>query len=360
VSQEIERRFLLCGLPIIPDDAEVIKIKQGYFESPVPHDEVRIRIASNGTREMTAKIGIGIERGEYNQRFNTLEVAEVFFSICAHKLEKTRHRINGWEVDVFKKPLNGIVLAEKELTHICENLIMPEWIEAMEPLEVTDSLSNIHLARLASDLAGGDVLALPFVHKMIRRIPIIAIDGPPCAGKSTVIQAIKDKFPDVHFVPEAATVIIAHLGIYHSNQDQMLSIPRQRAIYRTQKIFEATSMHYALAMGKKAIVVDRGAVSAAAYMIGGTQQFEETFRTSLDRERKNYDAVIFLHLPPENVYDDKFGNNPARYETYEQAYATSCRLYEAWHKHSRFHEIFSYGDWQDKEDAVIACLKSIL
>ena len=79
-----------------------------------------------------------------------LPLARAWYAlVCRHRLVKTRHGIDGWELDIFEGPLAGIVILERELRSADElPPSLPAWV--LEAVDVTDILTNGRLAKLAT------------------------------------------------------------------------------------------------------------------------------------------------------------------------------------------------------------------
>lgn len=358
MAKEIERRFLVRDLGWeTPEPDKVIRIEQGYFETLDIGKSFRVRICDGETAYLTMKTGKGFIREELQCPVD-LQFARALMKTCSHRLNKKRRVIDGWEVDTYEQPLSGIIIAEKELASPEEELFLPSWLKGV--IEVTDTLTNHHLARLATDLSGTDVMAMPYLSSQIfGTIPRIVLTGPPCSGKSTIIETLKKERPDIHCVPEMATVVIGHFGIIPS-LDAVKNRQFQRAIYRAQRIFEATSTQFAASEGKKAVVFDRGCPDNAAYFPGGIKEFEDFFNTNMEAEYAQYDSAIFLEAPPADVYEANKANNPARFETYEQVQRLTDKLYGAWRGHPNFAYIENGAGWHDKEKAVREALSRLI
>ena len=347
MPQEIERRFLVKNLErrVLPHPKEIIEIEQGYFEMD-SGKHFRIRIMDKNRAVMAMKIGKGLIREELPCPVQDLFFARTLMEGCHHKLDKTRWLINGWEIDFYKSPLEGIIIAERELPSPKSELIIPHWLRGV--IEVTETLTNHHLARLATDLRGTDVVAMPYLSSHIfNTIPRIVLTGGPCSGKSTIIEETKKLMPDIHCVPEMATIVIGQFGITPS-KDEVKNRRFQRAIYRAQRIFEATSTQFAMSEDKKAVLFDRGSMDGAAYMPGGVKEFQKFLSTTRDAEYSQYDAVICLDVPPPDVYEANRHNNPARSETYDQAKELGEKIVKAWIHHPNFSIIPNGSSWEDK------------
>ena len=155
MPKEIERRFLVRSLdPGLPAPERVIQIEQGYLELRDVDRRLRVRICDDREAYLAIKLGKGIIRDEIPSPLD-LELAKLLMSLCKYKLKKERRVIQGWEIDTFKPPLEGIIIAERELASLDEKLVLPPWFKGVT--EVTDTLTNHQLARLASELRN-DVL----------------------------------------------------------------------------------------------------------------------------------------------------------------------------------------------------------
>lgn len=130
---EIERKFLVKDLSFIDSAVEIKSIKQGYI-SINNKSTIRVRI-SNDKGFITIKgksIDGGISREEwefpipYNQ-------ANELLCLCQGKvIEKTRYLVPyqgfNWEVDIFKSPINELVIAEIELPEVDSKFTLPDWV----------------------------------------------------------------------------------------------------------------------------------------------------------------------------------------------------------------------------------------
>ena len=112
---EIERKFLLCALPVGLTDG--VEIRQGYLATGDP--EVRVR--SKGSKFfVTRKGGEGLVRSEDEIQISQ-EVFEILWSATEGKrIEKIRYNVLGpdglvWEVDEYLGSLKGLFTAEVEI-----------------------------------------------------------------------------------------------------------------------------------------------------------------------------------------------------------------------------------------------------
>lgn len=366
-NQEIEKRFLVTKLH--PDfffsfsSHPSRSIRQGFIELVSPNKNFRVRIVDSRTVELATKSGRGVVRNEEQYKGCDIGAAEFLFAnLVDHRLEKNRYLIDGWEIDFFRGSLDGIILAEKEFQRVEDiptDLKLPDWIG--EGIEVTDSLTNHHLARLATLLNGTDRKAVDFVLKKLNLpIPKIVITGPPCSGKSKILAAIKQKIPQLHCVPEVASIIMGELGVV-PDKDELNNVSFQKTIYSVQDIFEATSVEFAIASGKAGCVLDRGTVDNLGYFPGGLVNFVRQLRTTLEHEYRRYQAVICLQAAPRNVYEIEKSNNPNRTENYEKVCELEKEMIKAWQGHPGFHFVANdSGGWDEKERKVFDIINGLV
>lgn len=155
--QEVERRFL-CRVDaslLAAADAR-IPMRQGYLAG----GDVSVRVRREGDEwRLTCKRGSGRVREEVEVPLPAEAGPTLLRMAGAVRLEKTRYRVGRWEVDVYGGPLEGIVVAECELSDAEEPLPgPPAGLHLLR--EVTDTLTAHALARVAPSEA----------HAMVRRL----------------------------------------------------------------------------------------------------------------------------------------------------------------------------------------------
>jgi CHAD domain-containing protein/CYTH domain-containing protein len=148
-DREIERKFLLTGLPTLPGADSPVEIEQGYLPGERLIERVR-RIRSDEGEELvrTVKEGSGLTRLEVEEPVS----AEVFDQLWplteGRRLRKRRYRVPDgdltWEIDEFLD--RDLVLAEVELAG--RPVDVPAWLQPHVDREVTedDAYSNLRLA----------------------------------------------------------------------------------------------------------------------------------------------------------------------------------------------------------------------
>lgn len=141
-GKEIERKYLLRELPILPDDATVVEIEQGY----VPGTEVleRLRRVRSVDADVirhtrTVKVGSGLVRTEIEEEISPELFARMWPLTEGQRIHKRRYAARSekhtWEMDDFLD--RNLVLAEVELSAADEAAALPSWLEAVVVRDVT-------------------------------------------------------------------------------------------------------------------------------------------------------------------------------------------------------------------------------
>lgn len=148
---EIERKYLLSGLPTLPD-ATTLEMRQGY----IPGDRIveRLRASREGKKTRyyrTIKVGSGVVRTELEDE-TTSRIFDALWPLTEGKrLTKRRHQVPmgdlTWEIDEFTD--RELVLAEIELPKPDTPVEFPEWLAPFVVREVTGEVEflNSTLAR---------------------------------------------------------------------------------------------------------------------------------------------------------------------------------------------------------------------
>jgi CYTH domain-containing protein len=145
---EIERKFLVWQAPSRGDAASIV---QGYLTTGDP--EIRIRSRS-GEFFLTLKRGVGIARGEIEQPVNPA-LGEVLLSLASPRIiAKHRLAIGRWEIDYYGGYLEGLVVAEIELSAVGDQLPpIPSGVELGPELTGDNRFANQALACLTEEEA---------------------------------------------------------------------------------------------------------------------------------------------------------------------------------------------------------------
>jgi len=148
MAWEIERRFLVrVGSAVRNTLGDGRHLRQGYVRNGQP--SVRIRVGEGRGAVLTCKSGSGIRRLEVETVVPD-EVAEVLFDAAEERvIEKVRWDLDGWTLDRFLGPLDGLELLEAELEREDQPLPgVPRGVHVLR--EVTDDKRFVsgHLARM--------------------------------------------------------------------------------------------------------------------------------------------------------------------------------------------------------------------
>jgi adenylate cyclase len=130
---EIERKFL------VKDDtwrglAVGVPYCQGYIVSGLGKT-VRVRIAGEQAFLTIKGATVALARSEYEYPIPVADAAEMLKTLCESPLiEKQRYKIAIdeviWEVDEFSGANQGLTIAEVELQHADQPIILPTWVGA--------------------------------------------------------------------------------------------------------------------------------------------------------------------------------------------------------------------------------------
>ena len=170
---EIERVFLLRGMPPLPASAEAHRLEQGYLADEADESsrtgaagvfaEGRLRrwIRPDGRVECfhTIKRGTGVVREEIERAIPEAEFDAAWPGTGSRRIRKTRYRVPEndltWEIDRF----DGIhlVLAEVELPAVDHPAPVPSWLEGWIVREISED-PRYRNSELARRLAAGEPL----------------------------------------------------------------------------------------------------------------------------------------------------------------------------------------------------------
>ncbi|MEP6494572.1 MAG: CYTH domain-containing protein [bacterium] len=151
-DREIERKYLLSGLPVGIGRHPVVEIDQGYLAGENVRERVRrIREADSVRYVRTVKVGTGMNRFEFEEDASEEFFAAVWPLTLGHRVHKRRYLVPEgrvvWEVDEFLD--RELVIAEIELDTEDERIQMPALITSVLVREVTTEpeFSNYRLSR---------------------------------------------------------------------------------------------------------------------------------------------------------------------------------------------------------------------
>ncbi|MCQ2283278.1 MAG: ATP-binding protein [Bacteroidales bacterium] len=195
----------------------------------------------------------------------------------------------------------------------------------------------------------------------------IVLTGGPCAGKSTILKRIVQKYSTsgykVYTLPEAATQFIQG-GVDFLTQDVHLSFVTETAKLQYQLAMEDSMMRIAEACGQPAMIIcDRGSMDTFAYISEQVKRdiLSEIGQTETELCDHRYDAV--LHICTAAKGAEAFytlDNNNCRSESIEVARKVDDRLLSVWEKHPRLNIIQANVDFEKKINDVLIAIDKIL
>jgi CHAD domain-containing protein/CYTH domain-containing protein len=149
---EIERKYLLTGLPPAMPQADVVTMEQGYLPGERLVERLRREVSAGGecfTR--TVKTGAGIARSELEEATTRGIFYAMWPLTSGRRVSKRRHRVRAgaltWEIDEFTD--RDLVVAEVELRDASLEPAIPDWLKPVVVREVTGEPEyvNANLAR---------------------------------------------------------------------------------------------------------------------------------------------------------------------------------------------------------------------
>jgi predicted ATPase len=183
----------------------------------------------------------------------------------------------------------------------------------------------------------------------VHRVRRVVLTGGPGAGKTAVLELIRQSFCEhIIVLPEAAGIVFG--GGFPRGVDPRLRRAAQRAIFHVQHELEEAGE-----VGNPAVVLcDRGTIDGLAYWPEGPD-YLASVGTSLAEQYARYDAVIHLRTPgAAGGYNQ---HNPLRIETAAEAEAIDERILHAWDGHPRRFLLPASADFLEKAERAIAILR---
>jgi CHAD domain-containing protein/CYTH domain-containing protein len=149
---EIERKYLLRGLPRLPDGTEAVEVDQGWLPGSLLRERLRrVRRGDDVAYYRALKLGEGVRRIEFEEATPRELFEPLWLLTRGCRVHKRRHLVPDgglvWEIDEFRD--RDLVLAEVELPRASERPQPPHWLAGFVVREVTDDprYTNLHLAQ---------------------------------------------------------------------------------------------------------------------------------------------------------------------------------------------------------------------
>jgi CYTH domain-containing protein len=129
---EIERKFLVANDEWKLSAVRGVDIRDGLIASSEGR-KVRVRISGGMATVAVKGPRTGIVRPEFEYEIEIADAERMLSTVCGgYTLEKRRFFVEDtgatWHVDVYGGILQGVVIAEIELKHETQELILPPWI----------------------------------------------------------------------------------------------------------------------------------------------------------------------------------------------------------------------------------------
>ncbi|MDY6122259.1 MAG: ATP-binding protein [Porphyromonas sp.] len=202
---------------------------------------------------------------------------------------------------------------------------------------------------------------------MNKNITRIVITGGPCAGKTTALVKIIERFTDmgylVYALPETPTLFNA-ASVNFATPDKQYFYNIEKAVLKFQIQMEDTFAELAHTAKQPVLLIsDRGTMDISAYMDPTAWQamIDELGYSEMTLRNARYDAVIHLVTAAngaEQYYTTE--NNDLRRETVEEARELDSRLISVWTGHHNLRIVENNLDFDDKIHQTIDAISSIL
>jgi len=129
---EIERKFLIANDEWRQSAVRSVSIRDGLIAA-YKDRKVRVRISGGIATVAIKGPRIGIVRSEFKYEIPIADAEGMLATMCQDDtLEKQRFFVEDagamWQVDVYGDILQGVVIAEIELKHERQELILPRWL----------------------------------------------------------------------------------------------------------------------------------------------------------------------------------------------------------------------------------------
>jgi predicted ATPase len=172
----------------------------------------------------------------------------------------------------------------------------------------------------------------------------LMLTGGPCAGKTTVLEAVRQTYGDhILLMPEVPTILMSN-GYPRPGIDIAMSDDWFRSFQSVVLPFQLhmENQYVIMAQEKKidTVLFDRGLIDGAAYMPGGEEVYLKTFDLSKEEAYKRYDMIIHLESVAAcqpDLWESLKETNLTRYETLEQAQERDRVLQSVWGGHPHWH-----------------------
>lgn len=302
-------------------------------------------ISSDGKEENKVQTA---DEDEWNSLFDQTD---------AYRVTKNQYSFisNGrkFTINDYKKPNNiGIVEVEFDTEEDVKKFEPEFWFGQ----EITDdrSYSDLNLAQNSK-----------------KYFTEIVLTGGPCGGKSTALANLKSMFEGQGYKVLVSSEVASDIIGSGAHPRQVPSYSFQRVMVQSMLAKEENmrllAYEYFQKGNEKPVIIfyDRGIPDNSTYC---DQKTWETILTELGLTSENlnhrYDGVIDIVTTArgaKEVYEKQKSNNPARYETPEEACESEDRIQQAYAGCNNFISIpNTKGGWQEKVNGVINAARTIV
>ncbi len=202
---------------------------------------------------------------------------------------------------------------------------------------------------------------------MNKNIFRIALTGGPCAGKTTALAQIIERFSDlgylVYALPETPT-IFSNVSINFLTPDKQYFYNIEKAVLKYQIMMEDTFLELARNAPQPVIIIaDRGTMDISAYMEPTVWQalLDELGLSDIKLRDARYDAVIHMvsaAIGAEQFYTTE--NNSARTEGIELARELDNKILKAWTGHPQLQIVENNVDFDVKIKSVLHGIQRLI
>ncbi len=202
---------------------------------------------------------------------------------------------------------------------------------------------------------------------MNQNIYRIVLTGGPCAGKTTVLVKIIERFTDrgflVYTLPETPTLFM-NASVNFLTEDKTYFYNIEKSILKFQIQMENTFYELARSVDRPVIIIaDRGTMDISAYMDKNMWQamLDELSLSEVAIRDARYDAVIHMVTAAsgaEAFYTTE--NNTARHEGLELAREIDSRILNAWTGHQNLRVVDNNLDFDEKIGQCLSTIASII
>ena len=364
---ETESRFWIKQLDaaVVGQSLTATSIAQAYIAMESDADYLRLRSTPDRS-VLSAKRGWGTARVEAKDLSLTAVQADwLRRHVPLKELNKTRYsfaELQGWTLDVYADPgAGGLVLLEYEGPDaVSAASRLPVWASGAE--EVTHRIDNSMIAKWIWEKRNG--LSKWTAYDRMKPVRRIALDGGPGCGKTTLIDEIREheRYRDrMVIVPEAARLMHAYGLVEIPVGDEIGMASFEGDLFRLHAILDRQAEASARRRGIDVILADRHLIHPLCYLDGNEELFELVAGTSVAREIAKGDLVVYLQLPPREIYERMAAEDPTRYEDYDQAVQRDRvyqKVYEAFG--SRLVRVPFEANFDQKRQRVLALLEDFL